>query len=150
MNLSQRLDQDLKEAMRNRDALRRDSIRMARAAIHNEEIAQGQQLSDEGILDVLTRQAKRHRESIDMFTQANRTDLVSREEAELKVLRDYLPQQLSEIELRQFIEQAIKEVSAEGPRDIGKVMKELVPKIKGRADGKAASAVVQEILASNS
>lgn len=146
MTLRQRLDEDLKQAMRSGDTLRRDTLRFLRSSIHNEEIAQGKELDDQGIQDVIAREAKRCRESIEAYRAGKRDDLVAKEEAELGVLLEYLPQQLSREEIAGLARQVAQEVGAHTPADKGKVMKALMPQVKGRADGSLVSAVVDELL----
>jgi len=146
MTLRQRLDEDLKQAMRSGETLRRDTLRFLRSSIHNEEIAQGKELDDQGIQDVIAREAKRRRESIEAYRAGKREDLVAKEEAELGVLLEYLPQQLSREEIAELARQVAQEVGARTPADKGKVMKALMPQVKGRADGSLVSAVVDELL----
>ena len=148
MSLQELLVEDLKAAMRQNDELRRSTIRYMRAAIHNEEIAQlNKTLDDDGVLSVLARLAGQHRESITQFTQGNRPELAAREEAELAIVREYLPQQLTLDEITRLAREAIAEVGAKAPNEMGKVMGRLMPKVKGRADGSQVSRIVKELLA---
>ncbi len=146
MTLQERLMADLKEAMRSGDKLRQSVIRLARARIKNAEIAKGKPLDDADVIEVLTKEVKQRRESIAEFTKANRQDAVSKEEAELAILLEYLPQQLSREEIIAAAQQVIKEVGAQGPKDKGKVMGKLMPQLKGKAEGKVVSEVVTELL----
>lgn len=146
MTLRQQLDEDLKQAMRGGDKLRRDTLRLLRSSIHNEEIAQGKDLDDQGIQDVIAREAKRRRESIEAYRAGKREDLVAREEAELGVLLEYMPQQLSREEITDLAQQVAREVDAHSPADKGRVMKALMPQVRGRADGSLVSAVVDDLL----
>ncbi len=146
MSLQERLQQDLKEAMRKGDAPRRSLIRYLRAQIQDQEIARRTTLDDDAIIGLLGKQAQQRRESIDAFKRGNRQDLVDKEEAELAMIMEYLPQQLSEEELASLAKDAIEEAGASSPRDIGKVMGLLMPQIRGKAEGKAASAVVSSLL----
>ena len=146
MPLQERLIEDLKKAMRQKDDLRRSTIRFVRSAIGYEEIAQQKPLDDAGVVSVLSRLARQHQESIAQFKLGNRPDLVAKEEAELAIVREYLPQQLTLQEITQFVQQAIAESGAKGPAELGKVMGNLMPKVKGRADGSQVSRIVRELL----
>lgn len=146
MPLQERLFEDLKDAMRQRDDLRRSTLRLIRAAIQNEEIAQRKPLDDRGVTDVLSRLARQHQESIAEFQRGNRPDLVEREQAELGILRQYLPQQLTRQEIVELARRAIDEAGATGPTDLGKVMGRLMPQVRGRAEGAQVRQVVAELL----
>lgn len=152
MDLRQQLMDDLKDAMRQRDELRKRTIRSVIAAIKKAETeldSSGQRivLDDDDILAVIAKQAKQRQESITEFRRAGREDLAAEEEAELAILQAYLPQQLSPEEIEAKARQVIQEVGASGPRDMGKVMKPLMARLKGRADGKVANQIVRELLA---
>lgn len=147
VSLKEQLAADLKDAMRQRDELRRSALRLTIAALHNSEIAAGEELDEAGAMAVLTSEAKRRRESIEEFRKAGREDLVKKEEAELAVLAPYLPQQLMREEIVQAARQAVQETGASGPRDIGKVMPVLMEQLRGRADGRQVNEVVRELLA---
>jgi uncharacterized protein YqeY len=123
-------------------------IRMARAAIKNAEIDKRTEFSDEQVIEVLAREVKMRRDSIEEFSKANRPDTVKALEEEISVLMEYLPQQLSEGEIRQLAQETIAAVGAQGPKDLGKVMGSITPKTKGRADGKLVNQVVRELLGS--
>ena len=146
MDLQERLQEDMKAAMRRRDAARLSVIRYLRAEIHNAEISRQAALDDDGVIDVLGRQAKQRRDSIEAFKAGDRQDLVDKEEAELSVILEYLPQQLSADEIATVAQAAIDELGATGPRDMGKVMGRIVPHLRGKADGKAVSSVVSRLL----
>lgn len=146
MGLQEQLAEDLRQAMRSGDAVRRSAVRLVRAGIKNAEVAQGASLDDAGVLRVIAREVREHRESIDAFKKGGRQDLVDREEAELGVLVAYLPQQLSGEEIRAVARQVIQEVEARGPGDKGKVMPRLIAQLQGRADGREINAVVTELL----
>ena len=147
-NLKQKLETDLKQAIRAQDIVRRSTIRLVMAAIKNTEIAQQTTLDDPGILGVITKEVKQRHESIEAFKQGNRADLVAREEAELTILQEYLPEPMTREEVIAEAKRVIAEVGAQGPRDKGKVMPQLITKLKGRADGKEINAVVTELLGS--
>jgi len=146
MPIKDQLADDLKDAMRAQDALRRDVLRMAIAAVHNAEIAAGAALEDDGVTNVLGGEAKRRRESIEEFRNAGREDLAVKEEAELAVLAAYLPEQVGRDAIVQAAQRIIAETGASGPRDIGKVMPALMKELRGRVDGREANEVVRELL----
>jgi len=148
VSLQDKLRQSLNQAVRSRDELRSSVLRLLLAAIHNVEIERRRPLDDPGVLEVIAGEAKRRRESIEGFRRANRQDLVDREEAELAILREWLPAQLSREEIVELARQAIQEAGAGGPRDKGRVMGRLMPQLKGRAEGQVVSQVVDELLAS--
>jgi len=147
MSLQEKLQGDLKDALRAGDRRRLSALRMSIAAIHNAQIEKGQPLDDADVVKVLQKEAKSHRESITEFAKGNRSDLVAKEEAELAIVESYIPLQMSREELAVLARRIIDEVGALGPRDIGKVMPRLLAETRGRAEGKVASQVVQEILA---
>ncbi|GMB00819.1 GatB/YqeY domain-containing protein [Pelosinus sp. IPA-1] len=148
MSLKERLTEDMKQAMKNKEAgkLRLSVIRMVRANIKNVEIDSKQELSDDGVLDVVAKEVKMRRDSIEEFKKGNRPDLVENLEQEVAILMNYLPEQLSEAEVRTLVEQAVVEAKAVSPKDMGKVMAVLMPKVKGRADGKLVNTIVRELL----
>jgi uncharacterized protein YqeY len=148
MSLKERLTEDMKQAMKSKEAgkLRLSVIRMVRANIKNVEIDSKQELSDDGVLDVVAKEVKMRRDSIEEFKKGNRPDLVENLEQEVAILMNYLPEQLSEAEVRTLVEQAVVEAKAVSPKDMGKVMAVLMPKVKGRADGKLVNTIVRELL----
>jgi len=148
MTLQERLANDLREALRRREALRLSTLRLMRSGLQNEEIARGKALNDEEIAEVLGRQAKQRRDSIDQFSKGGRQDLVEKEEAELKVLLEYLPEQLSETAIEALAREAIQAVGATGPAHKGRVMGQLMSRLRGRADGTTVNAVVTRLLES--
>jgi uncharacterized protein YqeY len=149
MSLLKRLDEDLKAAMKRSDAICLSALRMAKAAIKNVQIDKGRELSDEEILSVLSSMGKQRRESIEQFSKGGREELAEKERQELAVLQSYMPAQLSPDEIEKLIVQAIQESSARSETDMGKVMKLLMPKIKGVADGKWVNNRVKELLSSS-
>lgn len=146
MSISERLAEDLKSAMREKDEVARGAIRLIRAAIQNAEIEKGRALDDAGELDVLARMAKQRRESIEAYRTHGREDLAAQEEAELAVVSRYLPAQMDEDEIRALARRTMSELGASGPGDRGKVMGKLMPQLKGKADGAAAARIVGELL----
>ena len=147
MSLRDRLDEELKAAMRSNDAMRRDALRMVLAAVQKVEKEGKNKLSDEEMLGVLAKELKTRNESVDTFRAGGRPDLVAKEEAAIAVVSEFMPQPLSEAELRTLVDQAISETGAASPRDMGKVMGWLSPKTRGRADGKVVSQLVTQLLA---
>jgi len=146
--LKQRLADDLKQAMRGGDKVRRSVIRLVMAAITNAEIARQATLDGTDILGIIAKEAKQRRESIEAFRLGNRQDLVAQEEAELAVLSEYLPLPMSGEEVKVAARQVIEEVGAQGLSDKGKVMPKLIAQLKGRADGREINAIVTELLTS--
>jgi len=146
--LKERLNGDLKQAMRDGDKVRRSVIRLVFAAIKNAEIARQTALEDNDILGVIAKEARQRQESIEAFKQGNRHDLVAQEEAELTILQEYLPRQMTRDEVITEARRVIEEVGAIGPGDKGKVMPKLIAQLKGRADGREINAVVTELLSS--
>jgi uncharacterized protein YqeY len=147
VSLRNRLDEELKAAMRSSDAMRRDSLRMVLAAVQKSEKEGKHELVDDEMLGILTRELKVRRESVDTFRAGGREDLVAKEEAAIAVVSEFMPQPLSDDELKALVEQAIAETGAASPRDMGKVMGWLSPKTRGRADGKVVSQLVTQLLA---
>ena len=148
MALKEQLQSDLTAAMKARDELRAATLRMALTAITNEEVAgkQARVLSDEDVLMVLTREAKKRREAAEAFDEAGRAELSSRERAEGEVLAGYLPAQLSDEELAELVRAAIAETGADNPRAMGQVMKVVQPQVTGRAEGGRVAAEVRRQL----
>jgi uncharacterized protein len=147
VSLRDRLDEELKAAMRSSDAVRRDALRMVLAAVQRVEKEGKHRLSEDEMLVVLARELKVRHESVDTFRSGGREDLVAKEEAAISVVSEFMPQPLSNVELRALIDQAIAESGATSPRDMGKVMGWLSPKTRGRADGKVVSQLVTQVLA---
>jgi uncharacterized protein YqeY len=149
MGLKEKLQADLTEAIRSRNEVVSGTVRMLLAAITNEEVAgkAAKVLTDAEIITVLSREAKKRREAVEAYTQAKRDDLASKEKAEAAVITNYLPEQLSEDEIKKLIADAIAETDAKGPAGMGLVMKVLQPKIAGKADGGVVSGLVKAALA---
>jgi len=146
LSLSEQIMSDMKDAMKARDKVKLNTVRMIKAALMNEKIKAGHDLTADEELTVLSREKKQREESIAEFTKANRDDLVAETKQELAIVENYLPKQMTDEELKQAVSQAISETEAKGKSDFGKVMKALMPKIKGKADGKAASNAVRKQL----
>jgi hypothetical protein len=146
--LKQKLMDDLKQAMREGDTVKRSVIRLTMAAINNAEIARQTALEDIDILGVIAKEVRQRKESIEAFKQGNRADLVAQEEAEMAVLQEYLPQQMTREEIMAEARKVIAEVGAGGLKDKGKVMPQLMAKLKGKADGRVINEIVTELLGS--
>ena len=146
MSLEERLADEMRSALRSRDTLRLSVIRMARAAVKNKEILERKKLDDNTIVKVISGLVKKGEESLVHFQQANRIELIEKQEKELEIFRSFLPQQLSKDEIFALVDEAIKETNALEMKDLGKVMKSLMPKISGRADGKIVNQMVREKL----
>ena len=146
MPLKEQLQSDLKDAMRARDDLRRDTLRLVLSSLHNAEIEAGEALDDDGVLGVLTKEAKQRRESIEEFRKGGREEKAVQEEGELEVISSYLPEALSHDDVVAAAREIIEESGASGMKDVGKVMPALMERLRGRADGKEASEIVRELL----
>ena len=147
MSLKDRLQEELTAAMRARDALRRDTLRLAQSAAYNLEKRNQKPLTDDELVGVLAREVKTRRESVDAFRKGGREDLAGKEEAEIAVLAEFLPQELSVTELQALVDEAIGATGATSARDLGKVMGWLAPRTRGRADGRQVSELVARALA---
>ncbi|MGC8837543.1 MAG: GatB/YqeY domain-containing protein [Anaerolineae bacterium] len=147
MGLLEQLNEDLKEALRAQDQLRKDTIRMVKAAIRNAEVERGRALEEGEILEIIAKQVKLRREALADFHRGGRHDLVRQYEGEVTILEGYLPRQMSREEIVQAAREVIAELGAEGPRAVGPVMRELMQRLRGRADGKVVNEVVKELLA---
>ena len=146
MTLTERLEAAMRDAMRARDEQRTQTLRMAMAAAHNQRIAKRRDLTDDEVIDVLTRQVKQRRESIEMYRDAGREERAASEEAEAAILTEFLPAQLSTDEVEDLARAAIAETGAAGPGDLGRVMGALSPRTRGRADGRIVSDTVRRLL----
>ncbi len=148
MTLQDRLIGEMKEAMKAGDTLKVSVIRMLRSSIKNKEIEKGksQALSDSDIIDLISSAIKQRRDSVEQFAKGGRTDLVEKEEMEIQILKTYLPTPLTEEELRRMIGETLRESGATVSQDLGRVMKAIMPKVVGRADGAAVSKLVREML----
>jgi len=148
MAIKDQLLTDMKAAMKEKEAgkLKLTTIRMARAAIKYIEIDKGKELNDEDVIEVLAKEVKQRRDSIEEYTKYNREDIVEQLNQEVSFLMNYLPKQLSLEEIRELAKEAVAQTGAQEPKDMGKVMGALMPKVKGKADGKAVNQIVREFL----
>jgi len=148
MSLLKRFDDDLKKALKASESAKVSVLRMVKAAAKNKQIEKGRELTDDEIVSVLSSMVKQGRESIEQFTKAGRMDLARNEEREVAILQSYMPRQLSHEDLDRIISDAIQEAAARTPQDMGKVMRILMPRVKGVADGKYVNQRVKELLES--
>lgn len=146
MSIKEKLMQDLKAAMKSHDKVRKDTITMVRAAIKQIEVDKRVDLSDEEVIDIISKQYKERVSSIEEFKRGGRDDLVAQTEEEIKILLEYLPKQLSDEELEDIIKEAIEKLSITTKRQIGELMKEVMPKVKGKADGKKVNSIASKYL----
>ena len=142
----EKIEMDLKAAMKEKNEIKLGTLRMLKAAIKNKEIDKKQPLTETEILDVIQKQVKQRKDSMTEFEKAGREDLLKKEKAETEILLQYLPQQLNEAELKTIIEKAIQNTGAKTKADIGKIMKEVMPQIAGRSDGKQVNLIVSQLL----
>jgi hypothetical protein len=150
MSLQTDIESAMRAAMKARDAVRVSTLRLAMAAAHNRQIELGHELTDAEVIEVLDRQVKQRRESIELYRKGGRPELANAEEAELAILREFLPEPLTDAELERLAREAVAATGASGPADMGRVMGALVPQTKGRADGKAVSELVRRLLSEGS
>ena len=148
MALVQKIRTDLEQSLRQKDQLRCSVLRLVLSSLHNAEIAQQKTLDDDGILIVIDKEAKMRRESIEAFEKGNRPDLVAKEKAELAILLEYLPEQMTREQIVAAAQKVISELGASSPKDKGKVMSQLMPQLRGKAQGQEVSDVVSELLSS--
>jgi hypothetical protein len=146
MTMRDRIENDIRQAMRSRDQVRLDALRYLKSALQMVEKTKGESLDDAGVVEVVTKQVNDRRESIRMFEQGNRADLVAKESAELAVLEVYLPPQMGDEELAALVRQVVEEVGAATIRDKGRVMGRLMPQVRGKADGAKVNALVTQVL----
>ncbi len=147
MSLQERITSDLQQAQKKGDKARMSALRLIKSGIQYAEIAKGAPLDDAGVIDVINKEVKQRRESIEGFTKGNRSDLVEKEKTELAMLLDYLPKQMSREDIIEAAKRILNEVGARGPSDKGKVMSKLMPQVKGKADGREVGSIVDDLLA---
>ena len=148
MTIREKIEEDIRQSMRSQNRQRLDALRFLKNAIQMVEKDQQKELDDTGVTEVIAKQVRERRESIRMFEEGSRTDLVAKESAELAVLEEYMPPQMSAEQLSTLIREVIQQVGAETPRDKGRVMGRLMPQVRGLADGAQVNALVDEILGS--
>lgn len=146
MPLKETLAEDLKDSMKSKDKVKKNVVTMVRAAIKQREVDERIELGDAEIIDIIAKQVKQKKDSIEEFQKGNRLDLVNLTNDEIKILLNYLPPQLSEDELEQIVKDAIEETNAQTKKDLGKLMAVIMPKVKGKADGKQVNQIVARYL----
>lgn len=146
MSLKERLLEDMKLAMREKDNIRKNAIQMARSAVLQVEKDNRVTLDDDGVVEVIAKEVKKRKDSLPEYEKSGRQDLIDNLKREIEILMQYLPEQLSEQEVEEIVKQAIAETGASSPKDMGKVMQAVMPKVKGRADGRMVNQVVKRIL----
>ncbi|MEQ2526236.1 GatB/YqeY domain-containing protein [Robertmurraya yapensis] len=146
MSLLERLNQDMKQAMKNKEKDKLSVIRMVKASLQNEALKLGQELSEDEELTVLSREVKQRKDSLHEFEKAGREDLVEKIRTELQYVEEYMPQQLTEEEVSKIVQESIAEVGASSKAEMGKVMAAIMPKVKGKADGSLVNKLVQQHL----
>ena len=148
MTMREKLEDDIRQSMRDRNQVRLDALRFLKSAVQAAEKTGGESLDDARMVDVIAKQVNDRRESIRMFQEGNRTDLVAKESAELQVLEEYLPPQMSREDLESLIQELVSQVGATSIRDKGKLMGRLMPQVKGKADGVIVNELATQILES--
>jgi uncharacterized protein YqeY len=146
MELAEKIRADLEQSLRKRDQLRCSVLRLLLSSLHNAEIAQQKKLEEADVITVIDKEAKMRRESIEAFEKGNRPDLVTKEKAELAILLEYLPEQMSRDQIVEAARKVITELGASSPKDRGKVMSQLMPQLRGKAQGQEVSDVVNQLL----
>lgn len=146
MTLKEKLMQDLKDAMKNRDAIKKDTVQMVRAAVLQIEKDKKIVLDDEEVIEVIAKELKKRKDSLPDYEKSGRQDLIDKLYEEMKVLEAYLPQQLTLEELEVIVKEVISSTGAENIKDMGKIMAEVMPKVKGRADGKSINEIAKRYL----
>lgn len=146
MSLKDKLIEEFKSSMRNKDTIRKNTVTMVRAAIKQREVDERIELGDEGVLEIISKQLKEKKMAIEEFRKGNRQDLVELTEAEMSILLEYLPKQLTEEEVEQIVRETIDEIRATSLKEIGIIMKAVMPKVKGKADGNMINQAVRKIL----
>ncbi|EFM64485.1 YqeY-like protein [Peptostreptococcus stomatis DSM 17678] len=146
MSLKEKLQEDLKSSMKNKDTIRKSVVTLIRAAIKQHEVDNRVELADDAIIDIISKQLKQRKDSLAEFEKANRDDLIEETKSEIQVLEGYLPQQLSEEELEKIVIETIAEVGATSMKDMGKIMATIKPKTAGRADGRKINELVKKNL----
>ncbi len=146
MSFKKKLNEDLKNSLRNKDTIRLNTVRSIINAVKNKEIDLKRELNENEFYEVLNTLAKQRREAIEQYEKGNRKDLADKEKRELEIILEYLPEQLSDEEIEEIVKKTIEEVGATNLKDLGKVMKAVMPKVKGRADGKKVNELVRTLL----
>lgn len=146
MSLKEKLMEDLKNSMKNKDTVRKNVVTMVRASIKQREVDERIELSDEDIIDIISKQVKEKRDVIEEFKKGGREDLVALTNKEIEILLEYLPKQLSEEDVEKIVRETINEIGAKSIKDIGMVMKSVLPKVKGKSDGSLVNKIARKYL----
>jgi uncharacterized protein YqeY len=146
MSLKERLLEDMKLAMKDKDAIRKNTIQMARAAVLQVEKDSRVTLDDDGVIEVIAKEVKKRKDSLPNYEKSGRQDLINNLKSEIEILMQYLPQQLTEGELEIIVKEAIQETGANSVKDMGKIMQVVMPKVKGRADGKLINQIAKRLI----
>lgn len=146
MSIKETLASDLKEAMKEKDVIRKNTVQMIRAAVLQSEKDNLKELDENGVIEVIAKELKKRKDVLPEYEKSGREDLIADLNKEIEVLLKYLPEQLSEAELEEIVKAAIEETGAQSMKDIGKIMQNVMPKTKGRADGKMINAIIRKIL----
>lgn len=146
MSLKEQIPNDIKNALRNKSTVELSVLRMLQSAIHNKEIDNKVELSDEQVIEVVSSEVKKRRDAASEFEKVNRPDAAQKEKEEIEILLKYMPEQLNEDQIREEVAKAIEESMADGLKDLGKVMKIIMPRMKGKADGKLVNSMVRDLL----
>lgn len=146
MSLKEKLMEDLKDSMREKNTVKKNTITMVRAEVKQREVDERKDLNDDDVIEVISRQVKEKNNSIEEFKKGDRQDLVDQTLEEIDILLEYLPEQLTEEEVREIVKEVVAEVEAESMKDMGQVMQATMPKVKGRADGNLVNKIVRELL----
>lgn len=146
MQLEAQLNQDLIQAMKDKDELTLSTLRLLKSVLKNASIEKGQELNDQEIITIIHKEVKKRQEAAVQYNQAGREDIATKEEKEAEILQKYLPAQMTQDELKIIVNQAIQATNAAGPQDLGKVMSKVMPQVQGKADGSQVSSLVREAL----
>jgi len=146
MSLKERLLEDMKVAMRDKDVIKKNTVQMARSAVLQVEKDSRITLDDDGVLDIIAKEVKKRRDSLPEFEKSGRQELIDNLKTEIEVLMQYLPKQLTEEELEAIVKQAVQDTGASSAKDMGRIMQEVMPKVKGRADGRMINQIAKKIL----
>lgn len=146
MSLKEKLLEDMKTAMRDKDTIKKNTVQMVRSAVLQVEKDNKVALDDDGVIEIVAKEVKKRKDTLPEFEKSGRQDLIDNLKAEIEVLMQYLPQQLTEEELEQIVKDAVQQTGANSIRDMGKIMQAVMPQIKGRADGKAVNQIVNRLL----
>jgi uncharacterized protein YqeY len=144
--LQQDINEDLKKAIRSKEEIRLSCLRLLKASIKNKQVEKGRDLTDEEVIGLISSAIKKGKEAVEAFRKGKREDLASKEESEIKIFQEYLPKQLGTEEIEKIVREVVSQLGATGPKDLGRVMKEAVARMAGRADGKTVNEIARNVL----